>query len=88
MEHTPADTCFRDVHLFLQHAHDIASLKGDCRVCTNLWTCLTEPALERWLSELGETEKRLAKLGNKLSPMEMEIATLFIRVSILKPNLI
>ena len=62
--------------------------EGDCRVCTNLWPCPKGPASEWWLSELGETEKRFAKLGNKLFPMEMELAAHLIRISILKPNLI
>ena len=70
MEHTPKDTYFRDVHLFIEHARDVAGIKGDELVRTNLWTCLKGPALEWWLSELGETEKRLAKLGNKLDEWE------------------
>ena len=70
MEHTPKDTYFRDVHLFIEHARDIAGIKGDDLVRINLWTCLKGPALEWWLSELSETEKRLAKLGNKLDEWE------------------
>ena len=70
MEHTPKETYFRDVHLFLEHARDVASLKGDELVRTNLWTCLKGPALEWWLAELSENDKRLAKLGNKLDEWE------------------
>lgn len=70
MEHTGKETYFRDVHLFLEHARDVAGVKGDELVRTNLWTCLKGPALDWWLTELTENDKRLTKLGNKLEEWE------------------
>ena len=70
IEHTPKETYFRDVHLFLEHARDVGSIKNKELVRTNLWTCLKGPALEWWLTELFENDKRLAKLGNKLDEWE------------------
>ena len=70
MEHTSKETYFRDVHLFLERARDTASIKGYELVRTNLWTCFKGPALEWWLSELTESEKRLVKIGTKLEEWE------------------
>ena len=36
MEHTPKETYFRDVHIFLEHARDVASIKGEELVRTNI----------------------------------------------------
>ena len=35
MEHTPKETYFRDVHLFIEHARDVASVKSDDLVRIN-----------------------------------------------------
>ena len=70
MEHTPKETYFRDVHLFLEHARDVVSLKGDELVRINLWTCLKGFVLEWWLTKLYENDKRFVKLGNKLDEWE------------------
>lgn len=77
MEHTGKDTFFRDVHLFLEHARDVAGVKGDDLVRTNLWTCLKGTALSWWLGELSENDKRLAKLGTKLDEWERMLITRF-----------
>ena len=70
MEYTTKETYFCDVHFFLEHARDVAGVKGDDLVCTYLWTCLKGPALDWWLTELTENDKRLAKLGNRLEEWE------------------
>ena len=46
IEHTPKDIYFKDVHLFIEHTRDIAGIKGDKLIRTNLWTCLKGPALK------------------------------------------
>ena len=70
MKHTPKESYFRDVHLFLEHARDVGSIKNKKLFRTNLWKCLKGPALEWWLTELSKNDKRLAKLGNKLDEWE------------------
>ena len=45
MEHTPKETYFRDIYLFLKYARDVAGIKGDKLVRINLWICFKGPAL-------------------------------------------
>ena len=66
IEYTSKETYFRDVYLFLEYARNVASLKGEKLVYTNLWIYFKGPILAWWLSKLSENDKRLIKLRNKL----------------------
>lgn len=63
IEHAGKETYFRDIHLFVERAKDLAVIKGSM-VRENLWTCLRGTALEWWTAELSDAEKRLTKYGN------------------------
>ena len=60
--HTGKDTYFRDVHLFIERAKDLATVKGAELVRDNLWTCLRGTALAWWTGEFSEDQKRMIKL--------------------------
>jgi len=62
LEHASKETYFRDIHLFIERAKDLATIKG-AMVRENLWTCLRGTALEWYTAELSDTEKRLSKYG-------------------------
>lgn len=64
LEHTGKETYFRDVHLFIERARDLAVVKGAALVRENLWMSLRGTALEWWTAELSATEKRITKLGD------------------------
>ena len=64
IEHTGKETYFRDVHLFIERAKELAAVKGGEMVRNNLWTCLRGTALEWWTAEVSDAEKRLSKYGN------------------------
>ena len=66
LEHTGKETYFRDVHLFIERAKDLAVTKGDALVRDNLWMSLRGTALEWWTAELSPTEKRITRLGNSV----------------------
>lgn len=66
LEYAGKDTIFRDVHVFVDRAKDIASTKGDELVRNNLSTCLRGQALIWYTSELTDGERRLLKYGNHL----------------------
>lgn len=64
IEHTGKETYFRDVHLFVERANDLAATKGAALVRENLWMSLRGTALEWWTAELSATEKRITRLGD------------------------
>ncbi len=63
MIHTGKETIFRDVHLFNERVKDIAVIKDEKMIAENLYTCLRGIALEWYVSELTDMEKRLLKLS-------------------------
>lgn len=67
IEHTGKETYFRDIHLFVERAKEMATIKGGETVRNNLWTCLRGAALEWWTAEVSDAEKRLTKYGNESS---------------------
>ena len=62
MEHAGKDTIFRDVHLFVKQARDIAAVQGDKLVRQNLSTCLKRASLAWYTLELISNQKRLLRL--------------------------
>ena len=46
MKYISKETYFRDMHLFLKHARDVAGIKGDKLVRTNLWIYFKGPTLK------------------------------------------
>ena len=63
IEHAGKDTYFRDVHLFVERAKDVATTKGEELVRQNLYTCFRGVALAWYTGMLTEDQKRLVKLG-------------------------
>jgi hypothetical protein len=66
MQHAGKDTYFRDVHLFIDRAKDIAVTKGAETVRNNLYTCLRDTAMIWYTAELFEEAKELVRTGNNL----------------------
>ena len=66
IEHAGKETYFRDVHLFIERAKDLAVVKNPTVIRENLWMSLRGTALEWWTAELSATEKRITKLGENL----------------------
>ena len=64
IEHAGKETYFRDVHLFIDRAKDIAAIKEAKTVRENLWMSLRGTALEWWTAEMSPAEKRLTILGD------------------------
>ena len=64
IEHTGKETFFRDFHLFIERAKEVATIKGGEMVRNNLWSCLRGTALEWWTAEVSDAEKRLSKYGD------------------------
>ena len=66
IEHAGKETYFRDVHLFIDRAKDIAAIKEAKTVRENLWMSLRGTALEWWTAEMSPAEKRLTILGDSV----------------------
>ena len=64
IEHVGKETYFRDVHLFVERAKEIAIIKGGELTRNNIWMSLRGTALEWYTAELTEVEKRILKYGN------------------------
>ena len=64
IEHAGKDTYFRDVHLFIERAKQLAVVKDAREVRNNLWMSLRGTALEWWTAELSDTERRITTYGN------------------------
>ena len=62
IEHADSRAIFRDVRLFLERAKDLAASRGAV-VRENLEMSLLGSAMDWWLGELSEAEKRLVKYG-------------------------
>ena len=61
VEHTGKETYFRDVHLFVEQAIELAAVNGGDMIRNNLWPCLRGTALDWWTSEISDGERRLSK---------------------------
>ena len=66
IEHAGKDTYFRNIHLFVERAKDLATTKGEELVRQNLYTCFRGVALAWYTGMLTEDQKRLVKLGKGL----------------------
>lgn len=66
IEHTGKDIYFRNIHLFVERAKDVATTKGKELVRQNLYTCFRGIALAWYTGVLTEDQKRLVKLGKGL----------------------
>ena len=62
IEHVDSRAIFRDIHLFLERAKDLATTRG-AAVRENLEMSLLGSAMDWWLGELSSAEKRLVKYG-------------------------
>ena len=60
IEHADSRAIFRDVHLFLERAKDLAATRGAV-IRENLEMSLLGSAMDWWLGELSTAEKRLVK---------------------------
>ena len=77
MEHAGKDTIFRDIHLFIERAKDIAAVRGDKLVRQNLSTCLKGTALAWYTAELIADQKRLLKMGQDIDEWETKLVAQF-----------
>ena len=77
MKHASKDTIFRDVHLFIKRAKDIAAVRGDELVRQNLSTCLKGTALAWYTAELIANQKRLLKMGQGIDEWETKLVARF-----------
>ena len=60
IEHADSRAIFRDVHLFLERAKDLAATRGAV-IRENLKMSLLGSVMDWWLGELSTAEKRLVK---------------------------
>ena len=77
MEHAGKDIIFRDVHLFIERARDIAAVWGDKIVRQNLSTCLKGIALTWYTAELISDQKRLLRMGESIDKWELKLVACF-----------
>ena len=77
MEHLGKNTIFRDVHLFVERAKDVAAIQGDEMVRQNLVTCLKGAALAWYTSELIADQKQLLKMGHGIEEWEQKLVAQF-----------
>ena len=77
IEHAGKETYFRDVHLFIERAKDLAIVKGANLIRENLWMSLRGTALEWWTAELSATERRITKFGDGVDEWDTLLAGRF-----------
>ena len=77
MEHAGKDTIFRDVHLFIEQAKNIAAVRGDKLVKQNLSTCLKSTALAWYTAELIADQKRLLKMEQGIDKWKTKLVAHF-----------
>lgn len=65
MKHIEKNTYFKDVHLFIERAKNLAIVKKANLIRDNLWTCLRDIALTWWTKKLFEVEKRMTRLTSR-----------------------
>ena len=66
MKHARKDTYFKDVHLFIERAKDIATIQGGQHVRDNLFTCLRGSALQWYTSEISIEAKQLMRYEDEI----------------------
>jgi hypothetical protein len=66
IEYAGNETYFRDVHVFINRAREVAAIKGWELLRNNLSSCLRGEALVWYTSKLSDAERRLLGYGNDL----------------------
>ena len=82
IEHHNNDTIYRDVHLFIERAKEVAVIKGAKVVRDNLWRNLKGDAIRWWDGEMSPGEKRLSRMseeGREVTGIDEWIALLHAR---------
>ena len=77
VDNSGKDHIFRDVHVFLNQARSVASIKGWELIRSNLPLCLRGQALIWYTSELTDAERRLYKYGNELDEWSVALKNQF-----------
>jgi hypothetical protein len=70
VQHANKNTYFRDVHLFIDRAKDIALVKDYDAVKNNLYICFREQVMIWYTTEMTNEEKELIKIDNNLNVWE------------------
>ena len=88
MKHANKNTYFRDVHLFIERARNIATIHENQNVRDNLFTSFRESALQCYTSKISSETKQLIRYEKRIDHWTTQLLKWFKKITDVSMNII